>query len=59
MAYYFADLGFDVWMGNQRGNRHSKNHRYKEPSVDEDFWNFSFYELGKYDQPALIGYILA
>lgn len=44
-------------MGNQRGNRHSKNHKYKDVSED-DFWNFSFYELGKYDQPALISYIL-
>lgn len=57
IAFYFADHGFDVWMGNQRGNRNSKNHKYKECSED-DFWNFSFYELGKYDQPALISYIL-
>ena len=42
MAFYFADLGFDVWMGNQRGNRFSKNHTFKEPSVDEDYWDFSF-----------------
>jgi pimeloyl-ACP methyl ester carboxylesterase len=57
MAFYFADLGFDVWMGNQRGNRHSKFHTFKDVS-DDDFWDFSFYELGKYDQPALIDYIL-
>ena len=33
-------------------------HTYKEPSTDEDYWDFSFYELGKYDQPAMISYIL-
>ena len=49
MAFYFADLGFDVWLANQRGNRYSKCHTFKEPSVDLDYWNFSFYELGKYD----------
>lgn len=48
MAFYFADLGFDVWLGNSRGNRYSKNHMYKDSS-EESFWNFSFYELGKYD----------
>lgn len=58
MAFYFADQGFDVWMANSRGNRFSKNHTYKEPSIDDDYWNFSFYELGKFDQPALIEFIL-
>lgn len=57
MAFYFADLGFDVWMGNSRGNRYSKNHRYLESS-QEEFWNFSFYELGRFDLPAQISYIL-
>ena len=49
MAFHFADLGFDVWLANQRGNRFSKLHTFKEPSADEDYWAFSFYELGKYD----------
>ena len=48
MAFYFAELGFDVWMGNSRGNKYSKNHRYLD-ATEKDFWNFSFYELGKYD----------
>ena len=49
LAFYFADEGFDVWLANSRGNRHSKNHVYMDSSVDDDFWKFSFYELGKYD----------
>ena len=49
MAFFFADQGFDVWMNNNRGNRHSKFHKYLDPEHDAEFWNFSFYEFGKYD----------
>jgi pimeloyl-ACP methyl ester carboxylesterase len=58
MAFFFADAGFDVWMNNSRGNRFSKNHTYLDPETDADYWNFSFYELGKFDQPAVIDFIL-
>ena len=58
MAFFFADQGFDVWMNNSRGNRHSRFHRYHDPDHDAEFWDFSFQELGKYDQPAVIDYIL-
>ena len=49
MAFYFAEQGFDVWMGNSRGNRYSKFHNFKESGEDADYWDFSFYELGKFD----------
>ena len=49
LAFYLAEHGFDIWLANSRGNRNSKSHKYLESAVDEDYWDFSFYEMGKYD----------
>ena len=57
-AFFLADQGFDVWMANSRGNKFSKHHRYMDPEEDKDYWQFSFYEMGRYDQPALLEFIL-
>ena len=53
-----SDLGYDVWMCNARGNRYSKNHTSLNSDYME-FWDFTFHEMGKYDLPANIDYILA
>ncbi len=56
MAFILANLGYDVWLGNNRGNKYSKNH--KNISIKEKkFWDFSFHEMGLYDLPAIIDYI--
>lgn len=57
LAYLLADLGFDVWMGNARGNKHSRRHIKLEPS-EAVFWDFSWHEIGLYDLPAMIDYVL-
>lgn len=57
LAYILAAKGFDVWMGNARGNKHSKRHVQLYPNSAE-FWNFSWDEIGRYDLPASIDYIL-
>jgi pimeloyl-ACP methyl ester carboxylesterase len=57
LAYLLADNGYDVWMGNARGNKHSTKH--KQLSWDSNkFWNFSWHEIGYYDLPAMIDYTL-
>ncbi|XP_076749928.1 lipase 3 [Xylocopa sonorina] len=57
LAYILANAGYDVWLGNNRGNIYSRNHRFMQ-STDRHFWNFSYHELGTYDLPATIDYIL-
>ncbi|XP_049535775.1 lipase 1-like [Anopheles darlingi] len=57
LAYLLADRGYDVWLGNARGNRYSRKHDSLNPKRTE-FWRFSWHEIGLYDLPATIDYIL-
>ncbi len=44
-----ANIGYDVWLGNNRGNKYSRSHISLNPDKDKNFWDFSFHEMGKYD----------
>lgn len=57
IAYLLADEGYDVWLGNARGNKHSRTHETLDPSTHQ-FWDFSWDEIGRYDLPAKIDHIL-
>ncbi|XP_063830436.1 lipase 3-like [Ostrinia nubilalis] len=57
LAYILAREGYDVWLGNARGNKHSRNHMEFKAS-DAIFWDFSWHEIGCYDLPAMIDYVL-
>ncbi|XP_013143949.1 PREDICTED: lipase 1-like [Papilio polytes] len=57
LAITLVNRGYDIWAINTRGNRCSKLHEYLNPN-DGNFWNFSFHEMGYYDLPATIDYIL-
>ncbi|KAL3273097.1 hypothetical protein HHI36_014551 [Cryptolaemus montrouzieri] len=57
LAYLLADNGFDVWLGNTRGNMHCRRHKRLDPNT-KSFWNFSWHEMGMFDLPASIDYVL-
>ncbi|XP_025835784.1 gastric triacylglycerol lipase-like [Agrilus planipennis] len=57
LAFLLSDENFDVWMGNSRGNPYSNTHLKYSP-LSPQYWNFSFHEMGVYDLPACIDYIL-
>ncbi|KAJ0183768.1 hypothetical protein K1T71_000191 [Dendrolimus kikuchii] len=56
LPYLLSDIGYDVWLANARGNKYSNAHTTHTPD-NEEFWDFSWHEIGIYDLPAAIDYI--
>jgi lysosomal acid lipase/cholesteryl ester hydrolase len=57
LPFVLADLGYDVWLGNNRGNKYSKKHVSLHPTSNQ-FWDFSIDNFALYDIPDTIKYIL-
>ncbi|CAH1179210.1 unnamed protein product [Phaedon cochleariae] len=58
LGFVLADNGYDVWLENARGSWHSRKHKTLDPDKDRAYWQFSWHEIGVYDIPAIIDYIL-
>ncbi|KAK6956391.1 hypothetical protein Daesc_001668 [Daldinia eschscholtzii] len=57
LPFVLVERGFDVWLGNNRGNKYSKKSINYPPTTTE-FWNFSIDEFAFHDIPDTINYIL-
>lgn len=57
LPFVLVERGFDVWLGNNRGNKYSKKSIYCSPTSLK-FWNFSIDEFAFHDIPDSIAYIL-
>ena len=57
LPFLLADRGYDVWLGNNRGNKYSRKH-IEMLSKEERFWKFSLDEYAIFDIPDTLNYIL-
>ncbi|SMN18838.1 similar to Saccharomyces cerevisiae YKL140W TGL1 Steryl ester hydrolase [Maudiozyma saulgeensis] len=57
LPFVLHDLGYEVWMGNNRGNKYSTAHLYHAPK-SKKFWDFSIDEFAFFDIPNSIEFIL-
>jgi pimeloyl-ACP methyl ester carboxylesterase len=58
LSLELVDMGYDIWATNNRGTVFSNRH-LNFTVDDAAFWNFTMNEMGKYDVPANIDYVLA
>jgi len=56
LPFILADNGYDVWLGNNRGNGYSMGN-VNYPPTDYRFWDFSWDEMALIDFPTTINYV--
>jgi pimeloyl-ACP methyl ester carboxylesterase len=61
LAFMMFDAGFDVWLGNSRGNKYSTNNT-RLPSCcwpfNGAFWDWDWDAMAQYDVPSQVNYVL-
>ncbi len=58
LPFVLVEQGFDVWLGNNRGNKYSKKSIHHNPNSTK-FWDYSIDEFAWHDIPDSIEYILS
>lgn len=58
LAFELYEKGYDIWLGNTRGNKHSYKH-VKMNTNQKEYWDYSIDESAKYDLPSSVDYILS
>ncbi|KAF2163197.1 hypothetical protein M409DRAFT_68518 [Zasmidium cellare ATCC 36951] len=58
LPFLLVEQGYDVWLGNNRGNKYSKKSMHYAPT-ELPFWNFSMDQFAFHDIPDSINYILS
>lgn len=58
LAYVLHSLGYDVWLGNTRGNKYSWKHEKKGMEKSREYYDYSLDEMAKFDVPNCIDFIL-
>ena len=53
-----VDQGFDLWLHNPRGVKHSNRHERDGEWTQKERWDFTWAEMGYFDVPASIDKIL-
>ena len=56
LAFILADQGYDVWLGNYRGNTYSSEH--VRGRMDGKYWHFSWDEMARYDLPTMLHHMM-
>eukprot|EP00803_Ostreobium_quekettii_P011451 evm.model.scf_833.3 EVM.evm.TU.scf_833.3 scf_833:21555-22907(-) len=57
LGFILADRGFDVWLGNTRGNSYSRSHTTLDPCEDA-YWKFTYDDMAFSDVPAMMKHIV-
>lgn len=57
LALVLCQAGYDVWLGNNRGTKYSRDHETLDKSASH-YWDFSVDDMAMFDFPAMINHIL-
>ena len=58
-AFVLASQGYDVYLGNFRGNYYSQGHQYLDSSNDVRYWEHAtLFRQGLHDIPAFVNEVL-
>ena len=57
LPFVLVESGYDVWLGNNRGNKYSKKSMHHGPN-ESKFWDYSMDEFAWHDIPDSIHHIL-